>query len=151
MTLKKQVLLTFGFLIILALANAAISSFLQGRTSKSISIIENEILVTGNKVVDLVQVIEEMRYSAAQVQQWYTDISATRGLDGLNDGIDEAQAYGDAFRADAKNALSLARELGDQRTVDAISAALAAFDPYQAMGETMARAYIEGGPRPATK
>ena len=33
----------------------------------------------------------ELKLSVVQVQQWLTDISATRGLDGLNDGFDEAK------------------------------------------------------------
>ena len=35
----------------------------------------------------------EFQLSVVQVQQWLTDISATRGLDGLNDGYDEAGKY----------------------------------------------------------
>ena len=151
MSLKKTVLFTFGFLIILALANAAISSLLQTRTSHSIKVIENDILVTEQKVMSLVQIIEEMRYSTAQVQQWYTDISATRGLDGLNDGIEEAQAYAETFRSDAQKALTLARDLGDETVAEAISQAIEAFDPYQEMGERMALAYIEGGPESGNK
>lgn len=32
-----------------------------------------------------------MKLNVLQIQQWLTDISATRGLDGLNDGFIKAQ------------------------------------------------------------
>ena len=42
---------------------------------------------------------ERMKLDAVQVQQWLTDISATRGLDGLNDGFDEAENSYQSFLA----------------------------------------------------
>jgi hypothetical protein len=33
----------------------------------------------------------DLQLNIVQVQQWLTDISATRGLDGLNDGFSEAE------------------------------------------------------------
>ena len=37
-------------------------------------------------------IAQDMSKEAIQIQQWLTDISATRGLDGLNDGFDEAES-----------------------------------------------------------
>lgn len=40
-------------------------------------------------------VAKEMQAQVIEIQQWLTDISATRGLDGLDDGFDEAaKAHG---------------------------------------------------------
>jgi len=36
-------------------------------------------------------VAQQMKLDAVQVQQWLSDISATRGQDGLDDGFDEAE------------------------------------------------------------
>ena len=41
--------------------------------------------------IKIIHKAHELKLSVVQVQQWLTDISATRGLDGLNDGFDEAQ------------------------------------------------------------
>ncbi|MBU3937084.1 MAG: diguanylate cyclase, partial [Proteobacteria bacterium] len=40
---------------------------------------------------------KQMQQDIIQVQQWLTDISATRGLDGLNDGFTEAENSRQSF------------------------------------------------------
>ena len=39
----------------------------------------------------------DLKHDTTQVQQWLTDISATRGLNGLNDGFDLAAQYREHF------------------------------------------------------
>ena len=51
--------------------------------------------------VPLLDVIKDINADVLQVWQWLTDISATRGLDGLDDGFDEAAAYAERFAAGA--------------------------------------------------
>jgi len=41
-----------------------------------------------------------LKLDVVQVQQFLTDVSATRGLDGLNDGFDRAKSFTDKFAAD---------------------------------------------------
>ena len=41
--------------------------------------------------IRLVTLIKTIQIDVIQVQQWLTDISATRGQDGLNDGYEEAE------------------------------------------------------------
>jgi len=51
------------------------------------------ILVNVSSAMDrneLAVLAQSMERDVVQVQQWLTDISATRGLDGLDDGFDEA-------------------------------------------------------------
>jgi len=40
----------------------------------------------------------QVKITVIQVQQFLTDISATRGLDGLDDGLDEAENNARKFR-----------------------------------------------------
>src|SRR5262245_26922828 len=40
---------------------------------------------------------QKLKYHTVQVQQFLTDISATRGLNGLNDGFDEAAEHAKSF------------------------------------------------------
>jgi methyl-accepting chemotaxis protein len=47
--------------------------------------------------IQLVTLIKTIQIDIIQVQQWLTDISATRGLDGLNDGYDEAHKAAENF------------------------------------------------------
>lgn len=41
---------------------------------------------------------DELKLSVVQVQQWLTDISATRAAEGFDDGLDEAAVYADKVR-----------------------------------------------------
>ena len=69
---------------------------LQVSTSRSSDIVENAI--------PLLIAIKEIKIEVVQVQQWLTDISATRGLPGFDDGFVEAAAHADAFRDEAERA-----------------------------------------------
>ena len=98
-----------------------------------------------DKIVPLNLLIKDIRFHVVQVQQWLTDISATRGLDGLNDGFDEARFHREAFDAATARAKKLAIEAGLPDIAKSIDATQAAMPPYFDQGEAMARAYIEGG------
>jgi len=82
----------------------------------------------------------ELKLSVIQVQQWLTDISATRGRDGLNDGFDEAEKHAVIFRALVKEL-----QLLDQENTAQYQEMLAIFDAYYVAGKKMAKAYIDGG------
>ena len=88
---------------------------------------------------------QRMQLDVVQVQQWLTDISATRGQDGLADGFDRA--------ADAKRSLDaglarfdemFARE-GDAEGRRRLADLKAAADTYYAQGRAMAQAYVAEG------
>jgi methyl-accepting chemotaxis protein len=100
----------------------------------------------GAKIVPLALVMAELRYDTIQVQQWFTDISATRGLDGLDDGIDKALEYADDFRAQMDVALFLAGEQGLDDVATTLKVAQASFESYVETGHVMARTYVKFGP-----
>lgn len=83
----------------------------------------------------------ELKLSVVQVQQWLTDISATRAAEGYDDGFDEAEVYARRFRAIASKRARLFPEEAEQW-----EAYLAAFEDYYELGREMAWRYIEGGP-----
>lgn len=83
----------------------------------------------------------EFQMSVVQVQQWLTDISATRGLDGLNDGFDEA----------AKHAGSAQKLIPELSQLDGGNQAFytelkATFENFYATGKKMAGLYVDQGP-----
>lgn len=133
-SLKSKLLLATGLVVTLLVVQAVVL------TTKS-----QQVIDITNTIRDTTSVVFEkshrLRLAIVQVQQWLTDISATRGLDGLNDGFDEAAA----------NA-AIARELiGELARVNAAEADLYAkmrvkFDAYYDVGQQMAKAYVEGGP-----
>ncbi len=85
--------------------------------------------------------LRTLQVSTIQIQQWLTDISATRGLDGLDDGLKEAENSVERFRT-AVNELT---RIDEKSGID-YAALLPALDEYYRSGQKMARAYIEGGP-----
>jgi methyl-accepting chemotaxis protein len=89
----------------------------------------------------LLQKSHEMKMAVVQVQQWLTDISATRGRDGLNDGFDEAKKYAERFRQLNQDLQSL-----DPENQEIYKSMLPAFEKYFETGRAMAEAYVVDGP-----
>jgi methyl-accepting chemotaxis protein len=96
--------------------------------------------------IPLLKNAHRLKLSVVQVQQWLTDISATRGLDGLNDGFDEAENNAQRFR-------SLIDELKtlDPEHAGRYQAMLPVFDSYYEVGKKMAQAYVDEGPEGGNK
>ncbi|MCI4665626.1 MAG: methyl-accepting chemotaxis protein [Neomegalonema sp.] len=95
--------------------------------------------------------VYRVKVDVIQVQQWLTDISATRGLDGLNDGFDEAEAYARRLTADLKSARAAAAALSDDTLGKALADVERLFPSYYETGKKMARAYIDKGPSAGNK
>lgn len=104
-----------------------------------------------DKDIPLLRITDEIRLDVIQVQQWLTDISATRGQDGLNDGLDEAEKFAVRLHDDIAAASAIAKELELTQIADALKAVDAAFTPYYDVGKTMAQAYIDTGPEGGNK
>ena len=98
------------------------------------------------RYLDLTVTIKEIQINVIQVQQWLTDISATRGLDGLNDGFDEAEAQATAFAANVAHAREIAEAISLREVVEILDAASSDFSGYYATGKQMAQAYVDQGP-----
>ncbi|MBB1274758.1 methyl-accepting chemotaxis protein [Psychromonas sp. SR45-3] len=88
----------------------------------------------------------ELKIAVIQVQQWVTDISATRALDGLNDGIEVAGENYDI-------AVNLLNELSvlDTANSDFYTQMLPTLENYFNTGKLMANAYIDEGPEGGNK
>ncbi|MES9972335.1 MAG: methyl-accepting chemotaxis protein [Candidatus Thiodiazotropha sp.] len=83
----------------------------------------------------------DLQLNIVQVQQWLTDISATRGLDGLDDGFTEAEKH-------AKQARSLIAQASafDKTGSDFYQKLLTTFNNYYQTGKKMAELYVAQGP-----
>ncbi len=144
-----------GNMIVAAMKNIAIRTRFVVLTGilAAVVVIASAVLISSNRTV-LVQAsliaekeiptlnkAHELKLSVVQVQQWLTDISATRGLDGLNDGFEEAEQNAQLFKA----LIGELQEL-DRGNAEHYQAMLPVFDAYYDVGRRMARAYIDGGP-----
>jgi methyl-accepting chemotaxis protein len=112
----------------------------------SLSTVDKALQVEVKKTTELSLLAKDMQRHVIQVQQFLTDVSATRGLDGLDDGFEKAQEHRAAFQAalavfqKSQDAGEFAFEAGK---LDLLNRQ---FDTYYTAGVAMAKAYVEGGP-----
>lgn len=91
-------------------------------------------------------IAKDMETNVTQVQQFLSDISATRALDGLDDGFKNAEIHHNEFNADLAKFDQLFASKGDQKSAESGKLIRANFSTFYANGVKMAHAYIDGGP-----
>ncbi len=96
-------------------------------------------------------VARQMKLDVVQVQQWLTDISATRGLDGLDDGFKEAEKSSASFLTGAAKFREMFTEENDTASVRELDELQTAFEAFYVTAKKMAEGYIEGGPAVGNK
>jgi len=96
--------------------------------------------------IKLYGAIKDMNLMVAQVQQFLTDISATRAQDGLDDGVEKAAEAAASYAEAMKRANEAAAALKLTEISTALTKVEAAFPPYYQTGQRMAKAYIANGP-----
>ncbi|MCB1788199.1 MAG: methyl-accepting chemotaxis protein, partial [Gammaproteobacteria bacterium] len=134
-SLKHKLAAVTAFTFVLLLVQAVLMS---GKIDR---IVDNGELIKDRTSVVIAKSFE-LNLHVVQVQQWLTDISATRGLDGLNDGFDQAAEH-------AKAAEALIGELQRLNPSQAplYEAMRGDFAAYYAVGKRMAQAYVDAGPQ----
>jgi len=89
---------------------------------------------------------KELDKNVVQIQQFLTDISATRGQDGLDDGFEQAEKNYQSFVSGLKEFQTYYENNGDNKRLEQIETIKERVDAYYAMGQKMARQYVAGGP-----
>lgn len=87
---------------------------------------------------------KHLKFDVVQVQQWLTDISATRGKEGYDDGFTEAAGYARDFSDTLKALKRYHRK--NKEILASLNALEQSFNGYYDMGKKMAQVYIESGP-----
>ncbi|MCK6418382.1 MAG: methyl-accepting chemotaxis protein [Alphaproteobacteria bacterium] len=142
---KKILIVNLISLVLMIAANMFVWSMIN-KQALSITDVKSEVDVVTNKVSDLAVTIKDIQVNVIQVQQFLTDISATRGLDGLSDGFDKAAEAAQKFQTDWDRAYALANELNMHTVLKALEDVKAAFPSYYETGKKMANAYVAQGP-----
>jgi len=93
----------------------------------------------------LVTHARNMQRTVIEVWQFISDISATRGQDGLDDGLKEAAKSRESFLAELKAFKEIAAAEQDQQRLALADECGKAFAGYYAAGLVMADAYIKEG------
>ena len=133
-TIKNKGICFFTVLALVMLAQAF-------TTHRQADAVYSEAVEYNQRYQPLLEHALKLQVAVIQVQQWLTDISATRGLDGLNDGFDEAKASARVFRESVQQLSQL-----DSEHRQAYLALLPVFETYYSSGIRMAEAYIADGP-----
>ncbi len=133
MGLRQKFLILIVILTIIG-AIQAVAVLLQS------NIIINEAESIRNKQVKTLNKAHQLKLTVVQVQQWLTDISATRALNGLDDGFTEAENNAAQFKMLIQELVNI-----DKDNAASYKKMLPVFDSYYEVGKRMAQAYIDGG------
>jgi len=88
----------------------------------------------------------EIKRDIEQIQGWLTDISATRGAKGYDDGFAEAENYYKDAVNRIDHAIIAHEKYGEADMVTLLNNMRKSLDDYYDMGKKMAQAYIDDGP-----
>lgn len=145
-TIRAKVWLVSITVITATLCGALYGAVLTERHEVAINSLVTNATTSNADMMELSAKVAELKLHVVQVQQFLTDLSATRGLNGLNDGGDEAAHHAEAFRRLSVELIALAKHLNRPDIAETITKAQTDFEAYYATGQRMAAAYVENGP-----
>ncbi|MBL4692324.1 MAG: hypothetical protein JKY92_03245 [Magnetovibrio sp.] len=147
MTVRSKLILVLSTLLLIIVGISVLTYVRPNAQAPHLAKMESQSLQVAKANVPLLVTVKQIKFHVVQVQQWLTDISATRGLNGLNDGIDVAQEHVTAFYKQVALAKELATTLGLDEVVGLLKQAETDFTPYHEAGLRMAKTYVAEGPR----
>ncbi len=132
--IRNKMLLAFGMVCVAMLFQLVLSLYLQARVVRSVTY-ARDVGYAGNGLA------KELELDVVQVQQYLSDISATRGAEGFNDGFKQAEKFAVLF----EKHLAELRVIypGLHKEFDDLDSA---FAHYYEKGKWTAGQYIKGGP-----
>jgi len=90
--------------------------------------------------------VNEIKYDLSQVQQWLSDISATRGAKGYDDGFKEAEEHSTALLKNIVTLKSIFKNDNRLNLLKDVAELETAYAPFYEKGKEMANIYIKDGP-----
>lgn len=134
MNVKFRSFLSFGIIFLLILF---LGIFQQLQSTSQI----DHVREIKDKTLQSALLSDELKLSVVQVQQYLSDISASRAKDGLDDGFYKAEKYKKLFYKDIERL----KQLNPDKLTQ-LNALRLSFDSYYSIGKDMAEQYIQGGP-----
>ena len=142
--LSTKIIAGFAVPLLMILGLATVISIVVNGVQGNATLAKDESVVFAG-------IARQMKLDAVQVQQWLTDISATRGLDGLDDDFDEAENSYQSFLVGLGKFKEMYQEENDTAGLQQVNELNAAIENYYEVGKKMAHAYIGGGPEAGNK
>jgi len=133
-TILKVVMSVIGLLLI-------VNTVIEYKFSKDVdSMLQTQSQESIPQAIDYIN----LKINVIQIQQWLTDISATRGAKGYDDGFGEAEKY--YQNANAIIEKLLVQYQNNPKKKEEITQFKNDLDDYYALSKKMAEAYVSGGP-----
>jgi methyl-accepting chemotaxis protein len=146
MNIRTKVTCGIAVFLSVILTAAAITVVTELQQRSAMNQVSNAAETVTVRSITLMRSAKNIEFDVVQVQQFLSDISATRGLDGLDDGLNDAQRFAEKFVVDVTAATATAEALQRPDIVGLLSETKAAFAPYYETGQRMAKAYVDQGP-----
>ncbi len=146
MTLKAKIFSILALTMVLSWASIGVAVFKLTRLAPELTQSSRKVSMVSDVSIPLLVTIKDIQNDVIQVQGWLTDISATRGLPGFDDGFAMAKEFSQKFTRHVNTAYVLADSAGMAEVSKAVESVETAFAPFYASGKTMAQAYIDSGP-----
>jgi methyl-accepting chemotaxis protein len=142
--IKTRILLGFALPIVLFIGftvwfSGQLTQVKQNLTSVSAQSVQYALLATA------------LDKNVVQVQQFLSDVSATRAKDGLDDGFKNAQTNFDQLNAGLARFEKHFADQGDAQSVTLIQTIKSDAASFFATGQAMANAFVAGGPEAGNK
>jgi methyl-accepting chemotaxis protein len=144
MKIKTKLLIAFGSIMVLIATLFGIVLVSCNNIRESAELVKNETAIFNGYA-------HAMKRDIIQVQQWLSDISATRAMDCLDDGFVEAEKSKKAFLENTEHFKQMYVRENDQQGLRAINQIEDAMEAYYQQGMKMAQAYVDGGPSAGNK
>lgn len=116
------------------------------RSEQQVEVVSREADYLARDVVMLVALTKELKVDVVQVQQFLTDLSATRGLDGLDDGAEKASEFATFFGENIVKVRALLTKLSQKDLLAILDKVEADFTPFWEKGAEMTQIYVAEGP-----
>ncbi len=114
------------------------------RVYSSTNEMETKLEIQSSETIPQAMNYINLKINVIQIQQWLTDISATRGAKGYDDGYDEAEKYYKA--ADALLDQMIREQSKNPQKKSELETFKRNLEEYYGIGKKMAAAYIAEGP-----
>lgn len=134
MTVKSKLTAVLAVLLLILIGTSGITYVRLNAQAPQLRAMADGTSQVAEAWIPLLLAAGDVKTDVYQVWQWLTDISATRGLDGLDDGFDEAAANAEKFAADMAKTRGMASALELDEVVQALGEVETAFGPFYEAG-----------------
>ncbi|MCW8914404.1 MAG: methyl-accepting chemotaxis protein [Magnetovibrio sp.] len=146
MSIKARLVAVLAVILLVFTGTAAITLVSLSAQLPKLETTEDSASSVADLSIPMAILMKEIQLDVVQVQQWITDVSATRGLPGFDDGFGEAENYAKKFHEDVATAREMATAMGLEEIVVALDETEKAFGPFYEIGVKMGQTYVAEGP-----